>query len=107
MTHLATISSKFQISLPKALRDRLGLRPGDYLVVEEREGNLVLTPAAAVPKGQLFFWSQRWQEGENKAERDIAGGRVSRSYGAGEIEQMTADMLKTSTGAKASRRKKP
>ena len=36
MTHLATVSPKFQVSLPKALRDRLGLRPGDRLVVEEK-----------------------------------------------------------------------
>ena len=106
MTHLATVSSKFQISLPKALRDRLGLRPGDRLVVEEREGNLVLTPAATVPKGQLYFWSQRWQEGEAKAERDITTGRISRSYGPKEIEEMTADILKGNT-TKASRRKKP
>ena len=106
MTHLATVSPKFQISLPKALRDRLGLKPGDRLVVEEKEGNLILTPAATVPKGQLYFWSQRWQEGEAKAESDIAAGRVSRSYGPGEIEKMTADLLKT-PAAKASRRKKP
>ena len=106
MTHLATISSKFQISLPKALRDRLGLRPGDHLVVEEREGNLVLTPAATVPRGQLFFWSRRWQEGEAKAESDIAAGRVSRAYSPKEIEKMTSDMLKA-PASKASRRKKP
>lgn len=106
MTHLAIVSSKFQISLPKALRDRLGLRAGDHLVIEEREGNLVLTPAAAVPKGQLYFWSRRWQEGEAKAEQDIAAGRVSKAFGPAEIEKMTADMLKAPT-TKASRRKKP
>ncbi|MEJ2421121.1 MAG: AbrB/MazE/SpoVT family DNA-binding domain-containing protein [Acidobacteriota bacterium] len=106
MTHLATISSKFQISLPKALRDRLGLKPGDHLVVEEQDGNLVLTPAATVPKGQLFFWSRRWQEGEAKAESDIAAGRVSRAYSPEEIEKMTTDMLKA-PASDASRRKKP
>ena len=106
MTHLATISSKFQISLPKALRDRLGLQPGDHLVVEEREGNLVLMPAATVPKGQLFFWSRRWQEGEAKAESDIAAGRVSRAFGPEEIDKMTSDLLKA-PASKTSRRKKP
>lgn len=106
MNHLATISSKFQISLPKALRDRLGLRPGDHLVVEEREGNLILTPAATVPKGQLYFWSKRWQEGEARAEEDIATGRVSKAYRPADIEKMTADMLKAPS-AKPSRCKKP
>lgn len=106
MTHLATVSSKFQISLPKALRDRLGLKPGDHLVVEEREGNLVLTPAATVPKGQLYFWSQRWQEGEAKAERDIVSGRVSEPFGPAEIEEMTAGLFKPSA-VKPPRRRKP
>jgi AbrB family looped-hinge helix DNA binding protein len=106
VTHLATVSSKFQISLPKALRERLGLHAGDHLVVEEREGNLVLTPAATVPRGQLYFWSRRWQNGEAKAERDLAAGRISRTFTPTEVEKMAADMLKPPT-VKSSRRRKP
>ena len=105
MPHLATVSPKFQISLPKVLRERLGLKAGDHLVVEEREGNLVLIPAATVPKGQLYFWSRRWQAGEAQAEDDIRGGRLSRSYSPREAEQMVSEMLKGG-GAKAARRKK-
>ena len=104
MPHLATVSSKFQVSLPKALRERLGLRPGDHLVVEEREGNLVFTPAATVPKGQLFFWSRRWQDGELRAEEDIRAGRTSRAYGPGETDEMAADMRKVSVRKAAPRK---
>jgi antitoxin MazE len=106
VTHLATVSPKFQVSLPKALRDRLGLRPGDRLVVEEKEGNLILTPAATVPRGQLYFWSRRWQEGELKAEQDINAGRTSRAYGPTEMEQMAADLLEA-PARKTTRRRKP
>lgn len=93
MPHLATVSPKFQISLPKALRERLGLKPGDQLVVEESQGNLVLIPSATVPREQLYFWSRRWQEGEARAEEDIRSGRVSRPYGSAETEQMAKDLL--------------
>ncbi len=106
MTHLATVSPKFQVSLPKALRDRLGLKPGDRLVVEEREGNLILTPAATVPKDQLYFWSRRWQGGELQAEQNIQAGRTSRTYSPDEVGQMAADLLQPPT-RKAARRKKP
>jgi AbrB family looped-hinge helix DNA binding protein len=100
------VSPKFQISLPKALRERLGLKPGDHLVVEERDGNLVLSPAATVPRDQLYFWSRRWQEGEGRAEADLRAGRVSRPYGREEAEKMTAEMFRAGA-RKPSRRKKP
>ncbi len=103
MSHVATVSPKFQISLPKVLRERLGLKPGDRLMVEERDGNVILTPAATVPKGQLYFWSRRWQEGERQAEEDLAAGRISRPYAPGEVNKMAASLFSPIH----SRRKKP
>ena len=103
MSHVATVSPKYQISLPKAVRERLGLKPGDRLMVEERDGNVVLTPAATVPKDQLYFWSKRWQEGERRAEEDLAAGRISRPYGPGEADKLAADLL----ASKRPRRKRP
>ena len=43
-----TVSEKGQITIPKRLRDRMGLRPGMVLDFEEAEGRLVgrkLVPA--------------------------------------------------------------
>ena len=37
----STVSEKGQITIPKRLRDRLGLRPGTVLEFEESEGRLV------------------------------------------------------------------
>ena len=39
-----TLTSKGQLTLPKRIRDALGLRPGDELLVELEEGRVVLTP---------------------------------------------------------------
>ena len=49
-----TVSEKGQITIPKKLRQRLGIRPGDVLEFEEENGRLVGTkylgdnPVAAV-----------------------------------------------------------
>ena len=39
----ATVSQKGQVTIPKALRDRLGIRPGAVLDVREEAGRLVAT----------------------------------------------------------------
>jgi AbrB family looped-hinge helix DNA binding protein len=37
----AIVSEKGQVTIPKALRDRLGLRPGQVLDFHEKDGQLV------------------------------------------------------------------
>lgn len=37
----STVSERGQVTIPKPLRDRLGLRPGDALEFEAEEGRLV------------------------------------------------------------------
>jgi AbrB family looped-hinge helix DNA binding protein len=49
----AILSSKGQLVLPKALRDRRGWRAGTRLVVEERPEGLLLRAAPAFPETDL------------------------------------------------------
>ncbi len=42
------VSSRGQVTLPAALRRRLGIKPGGVVIAEERDGELVLRPAAVV-----------------------------------------------------------
>ncbi|MBI1736206.1 MAG: AbrB/MazE/SpoVT family DNA-binding domain-containing protein [Candidatus Rokubacteria bacterium] len=42
----ATVSEKGQVTIPKALRDRLGIRPGHVLEFRDDKGRLVATKAA-------------------------------------------------------------
>ncbi len=41
------VSEKGQVTIPKLLRDRLGIRPGQVLEVREEAGRLVATKAVA------------------------------------------------------------
>jgi len=46
-----TISQKGQISLPAVLRKRYGLKKGDKLIVEDKDGSIMLKP---LPKHPLL-----------------------------------------------------
>jgi len=50
-----TVSERGQIVIPKPIRDRLGLRPGQILECREERGRLVATKAAAEdPVGSVY-----------------------------------------------------
>ena len=42
------VSGRGQITLPAALRKRFGIRPGDIVIMEDRDGEIVLKPAAVL-----------------------------------------------------------
>lgn len=42
----STIDSAGRVVIPKALRQRLGLRGGEALEIRERDGQIVIEPAA-------------------------------------------------------------
>ena len=47
MSTIATVSSKFQISIPKEVRDQLGLRPGEKIAFIAKPEGFLIVP---VPK---------------------------------------------------------
>ena len=44
-----TVSTKGQVILPKAIRDRRGWKPGTHLLVEETPDGVLLKPAPLFP----------------------------------------------------------
>jgi AbrB family looped-hinge helix DNA binding protein len=59
-----TISPKYQIVIPKALRERLKLKPGQKLFIYERDGGLHLDPPR--PISELFGIAPgiQWEESD-------------------------------------------
>jgi len=65
------ISSKGQVTLPKAIREALGLRPGEEVVFELRNDEVVLRPRRRVPLEALLgrLKGERGFPGEEKEKR--------------------------------------
>lgn len=49
------VSEKGQVTIPKALRDRLGIRPGQVLEFDEEQGRLVATKVTASGRADKVF----------------------------------------------------
>ena len=85
MTVLARLTSGGQVTLPKEIRKKTNMQPGDFVEVElDEEGHIVLTPKKLVDASQAYFWTEEWQEGEREADEDIKAGRVKRFTSAAE-----------------------
>ena len=76
MPELVQVRKKAQVTLPLSVRKALSIQEGDFLDVRVRDGEIVLRAKKLVDKGQDWFWSRRWQEGERQAQEDIRAGRV-------------------------------
>ncbi len=79
MSTLAKLTNGGQITLPKGIRQKTRMEPGDFVEIElDEAGHIVLTPKKLVDASQAYFWTEQWQEGERKADEDIRAGRVHR-----------------------------
>jgi antitoxin PrlF len=80
----ATLTSKGQTTIPKEIRDRLGLKPGDRLdFVVQDDGRVLMIPAT-VPVARLSGMLRRPKkratlEEMDRAVRDAAAARMSRT----------------------------
>ena len=85
MGMLAKLTSGGQVTLPKEIREKSNMQPGDFVEVElDRQGCIGLTPKKLVNANQAYFWTEQWQKGERKADEDIKAGRVKRFKSARE-----------------------
>jgi AbrB family looped-hinge helix DNA binding protein len=79
MSILLQIRSNGQITLPASVRRQANLKEGDTLELTiSEDGTLFLSPKIAIDRSQAYFWSNRWQTGEQEAQEDIENGRITR-----------------------------
>jgi AbrB family looped-hinge helix DNA binding protein len=56
----ARLSSKAQAVIPREVRERLGLRPGDVISFEERDGEIVVRLWREPPRDDPFAVFHEW-----------------------------------------------
>jgi AbrB family looped-hinge helix DNA binding protein len=82
-----SVDRKGRATLPEHVRASLGLRPGDFVLLEKTDrGTYELVPATLVPRDQLWFHHPEMKRRVRKAEADIAAGRTTVSYSPEEAQ---------------------
>ena len=94
-TSYLTLDQKGRATLPEEVRDALGMRGGDLLLLERTErGTFELVPAALVPRDQLWFHHPAMQKRVREAEADAAAGRTTLTRTVDEARSFLAGLKK-------------
>lgn len=78
MAELARVLRNYQITLPKKLRNRLRLKEGNFVRLREHPEGILISPLEMVDRSQAWFWSDEWQKGERKVNKEIKQGKIKR-----------------------------
>lgn len=89
---LAELRSKSQVTIPKDIVKRLGLKEGDNIDISIENNNIVITPVMMIPKDQAWYWSKEWQEGEKEADEDLKAGRITKAMNKDEALKHLDDL---------------
>ena len=76
MSDTLIVSERGQITLPASIRKRYGIKGGSALIIEERNNELLLKPAAVMEldiysDSQIADWDKADQLSKNERERII------------------------------------
>ena len=89
MPNYSKVTRHGQITLPAPVRKKLDIKEGDLVEIEVIDEKAVLVPKRLVDKNQAYFWTKKWQEGEQAADDDIKAGRV-KIFDS--VEELTKDL---------------
>lgn len=69
----STVSEKGQVTVPKQLRERLGIRPGDQLEFSEEHGRLVARKVSERNPVEAVYGILELDQGTDKTLRGLRG----------------------------------
>lgn len=86
---ITQLRGRSQITIPKDIIDKLGLKKGDNLNIEVEDGKIIVKPVVMVPKSQAWFWTDEWQVAEKEVDEYIKEGKIKT---ADNIDELMKDL---------------
>ena len=66
---VVTVSSKFQIVIPRSIREKIGLKPKEKLIVIEKDGIITLIPQLPIKEMKGFAKGVQAREIRDESDR--------------------------------------
>ena len=88
---ISKITGHYQVVIPREVREKSGLKKGDFVSFKEKDGEIIMNPVHIVRKDQAYFWSKEWQESIKRSEGEIKKGE-HKTYRSG--KQLREDIEK-------------
>ena len=82
---LRKLGQNYQIALPKEIVRDLHLNVNDYVDIRVQNNEIILESQVVIPKDQAYFYTPQWQDDEQKADKDIAEGRMTKTKGVKDL----------------------
>lgn len=73
ISNQVVLRARGQVTIPAEIRDALGLKEGDRLIVTVQKNTVVLVPVSSIPRDQLWYWTPEFQAGELEIETEGPG----------------------------------
>ena len=86
-TAIGKIARHYQVTIPLNVRKVSGLKEGELVNFEARDGEIIISPVCVVKKSQSYFFSEKWQRAVKKSEEDIKKGNYKVYRTSKELEK--------------------
>lgn len=86
-TAVSKIARHYQVTIPRIIRKISGLKEGEMVNFEVREGEIVITPVCMIKKDQAYFFSDRWQKAVKRSEDELEKGQYKTYRSGRELEK--------------------
>jgi len=76
MKNTVKVRTKYQVTIPEAVRNKIPLEIGERVEVTSRGNEIIIKPMVEVPREQAWFYQKEWQELEKQATKDKKTGKT-------------------------------
>lgn len=84
---IVKIARHYQVTVPQAIRKASGLREGELVNFEFKDGVIIMTPVCVIKREQAYFFNEKWQKAIKKSEMEIRKGSYKVYRSGSELEK--------------------